>query len=119
MALQSRIGTATFEHDGQSITLQAKLENIRRLETATGLDFYDFLDTCESQQKLAELFHYMQINTEETEDEIYDAFFGDVMVFQNTEFQLKVQNVISTLMGKGLMELFNKTQEVSKKKPQS
>ena len=121
MALQSRVGTYIFEHDGQSIKLSSSGENIRRLEESTGIQLDEFFDLCTTPKKMAELFHYMQgpsgdSDGNETIEAIYDAFFYDTLLFVDPEFQVKVQEAISALIGREMLRLFKESKEASKKK---
>lgn len=121
MALVSRVGTYRFEHDGQAILLQLNGENVRKIETYTGMDLSEYVDTCVTQIKLAELFHYCQIPShessgEETKEAIYDAFFYDMILFMDPDFQHKIQEALAALIGKEMLKLFKEGRGDSKKK---
>lgn len=93
MALLKSLGTYVFSHTNGTLKLRATLSNIRELEAATGVQFYDYLNNCESQSKLATLFFHMQVADEKndelhSEDDIYDAFFGDFETFVSLEKQI-------------------------------
>ncbi|OJY60927.1 MAG: hypothetical protein BGP16_00880 [Sphingobium sp. 66-54] len=116
MAYKNRLGTATYEYDGDSIKLQSNLANLDSLAAATGLDFYEYLDSCKTPRQLAKLFYHLQFESNHSEAEIYAAFFADLSMFQSEENQKQLQEVTFTLMGLNYQDMIQKAAPSNKKK---
>lgn len=103
MALKQRLGSYVYsitddEGDTSTIKLTAKMGSMKALEEGTGLHFWDFLASCQTPMKMAELFYYIQDGTEYSLDEIYGCFFADVVSFDTPELKKKWEDLLFVLL---------------------
>lgn len=117
MALKSRLKSATFAFDGDTIELKSTLRNLEALREDCGTDFYEYLENCKTPSDMAKLFFHLQEGSEYTESEIYEAFFADLNAFQTPEFAEQLQKIIYALMGLDTAMLFKPAPEATQKKP--
>lgn len=99
MALTNRLGVVNWTLENDVITLQASLLNQKKLEDGTGMGFFQFVSSMEDERSnplmaLATLFHYLQVGTSYTEDEIFGCFFADLSAYGDnfTALQTKLVN---------------------------
>ncbi len=122
MPNQSKINTATFEHDGNSIRLRASLKNLNSLEEAAGTsDILFYMQTkVRNTTELARFFYHLQVVDEGAErssmDDIYEWFFADLGDIMDEAWQKKLADCIAMLFGSKLQAKLAELSEAEAKK---
>lgn len=115
--LKSRIGTAVFEHDGQSIKLQANFAALEQLAQATGDDALAYIADFSTARQLVEIFYHLQLDSEYTRDEIQGAFFYSLELMMNNEkYKTQLASTIATVLGADLTKLIAPAADDTQKK---
>ncbi len=100
MALKTRIGTAVYEYDGDSIKLAATFAAMEQLAEETGMDALAFIETATTLRGITEMFYHLQADSEYTREEIYQAFFAEPAIFEEAAAQEKLRDCLATVLGK-------------------
>jgi len=115
MALKNRIGTATYEYDGDSIKLAATFAAMEQLSEEVGMDALEYIQSATTLRAITELFFHLQVDTNYTREEIYNAFFAEVAIFEKKVIQEKLNDCLETVMGKKRAAMINESKDAQKK----
>lgn len=107
MALKSKVRTATYRFDDNSLRLQASFENLEKLRAQTGQDPITYLtsgldvqNTGEVIKAIRTIFFCLQADDATyTEEEIHNAMFGDMAGFAKPENMNAVASALAAVLG--------------------
>jgi hypothetical protein len=100
MALKNRTGTAVYEYDGDTIKLAATFAAMEQLSDEVGMDALEYIQSSTTLREITELFFHLQVDTDYTREEIYNAFFAEVAIFEKKTIQEKLNDCLETVLGK-------------------
>lgn len=108
MALKNRANTATYEFDGDEITLQANFKALESLSEATGVDGLIYIQTMKTIRDIVEVFYHLQFGTKYTREDIHNAFFTQLAEFNKEENTNKFGSLVATILGADKNEALEK-----------
>jgi hypothetical protein len=134
MARTNRLGvvewTISDAAGTDTILLAASLENQKKVEEATGMGFFEYLQSMDTMsvddegnivmkshplRPIAELFSYLQVGSDDTADEIFSCFFADLSSYGGRLQELQ-DNFFNKLLGNSESKIISDTQKAEEKK---
>ncbi len=120
MLKSTRIGTGKITYNDSTIQLSATLSNMEKAGVAMGCEAMEAVHLLLSDERpsnLAKLFHYLQVGTSYSADEIYEWLFGDAQAFQDNveDVQTQMAQAIVAMMGLKFRDQIPKSDDTQKK----